>query len=372
VWRIDGSTHMPLLLANLPNHKGYFQGAPAGMGVFHCINGMAFVGLGQVSVNNNVSPAKVYVSNLDDGKIYTLNDGVYNSVYPCVFDHGATKPSPTLADDTTLLYTQKARMVFGLEYHQELNRLFYVLRNAVDQDEVWSLALDSAGCPTGAQCLEFTSPSWTATPMAGSLPSDIQFSADGCRMLITHLSIRWEAINVSNIVPAFTGPSNQPMPLRWAHTSTAYEAKINGNPACNPSFQRWTYLNGYDCGLPYYSGGAYNAIAGDYGYGSLLATPAQDSVVIMCDVIRQSFTASNYKFGPTIIPLGDFNRSLGNANFDVPLLSGNAVVGATKIQLCDIDVLHRAACDSMPQSGQYAGGMPGGTSGAAQDEHHHH
>ncbi len=347
VWQINGTTHLPFLLARLPNHKGYFQGAYQGPNTYSCINGNAFVGLGQVSVNTKlpVASTKVYVSNLDDGKIYVLNDNMFNTTYPCVFDHGATKPGSPILDDPNSLYTQKGRLVFGLEYHPQFNRLFYAVRNGSDQDEVWSIGLDATGCPTGTQCLEFVSPSWTSTPMQWSLPGDIQFSDNGCRMLVTQISIRYEVINATNILgtPTFAGPVSQLIPMHYAHTSVGYEAKVNSNPPCNPSFLRWTYLNKYVAGLPYYNGGPFNAIAGDYGYGSLLGTKAIDSVVLMCDVIRPA-TNSSYQFGLQIAPLGDFTRSMGSANFDAPLLSGNPGILATKIQLNDVDILHRDAC----------------------------
>ena len=337
VWRIDGNTHAPFLLARLPNHKGYFQSASP------CISGNSFVGLGQVSVNTKLGINRVYVSNLDDGKIYTLTDGVFNTTYPCTpFDHGATKPGTPLLDDPTSLYTQRSRLVFGLEYHPQFNRLFYALRNAAEQDEVWSIGLDATGCPTGTQCLEFVSPSWNATPMAPSLPGDIQFSDDGCRMLITQVSIRYEFVNATSILPAFAGPVNQLIPMHYAHTSTPYEAKINTNPACNPLFTRWTYLNRYNVGGNNY--GPYcNSVAGDYGYGTLLSTKAVDSVVFVADVIRQYYPGG-YKFGLEIHPTGDWTRTNGPANFDVPLLAGNPTVQATKIQLNDIDILHNNAC----------------------------
>ena len=84
-------------------------------------------------------------------------------------------------------------------------------------------------------------------------------------------------------------------------------------------------------------------MAGDYGYGTLLSTPAIDSVVFVSDVIRQLGNPS-YKFGMEIHPLGDVARTNGLANFDVPLLSGNPTVAATKIQLNDVDILHESSC----------------------------
>lgn len=353
VWRIDGTTHVPFLLASLPNHRGYFQGAPLGGGAFTCVNGNSFVGLGQVSVNTKPGVNKVYVSNMDDGKIYTLTDGIFNATYPCPpFDHGATKPiayGSTLADDPLSLYTQKSRLVFGLEYHPQLNRLFYALRNALNQDEVWSIGLDAVGCPTGQQCLEFVSPSWTGpavgnfpgASVAPSLPGDIQFSDDGCRMLVTQLSIRYEVINATSITPAFAGPIPQLSPMHYAHSSVGYEARINNNPPCNPSFTRWTYIDRYLVGANNYSPYC-NSVAGDYGYSSIFNSQAVDSVVLVADVIRPLFPT--YNFGLQIQPIGDFTRTNLLANFDVPLLSGNPSVQATKIQLNDVDILHKDSC----------------------------
>lgn len=337
VWRVDGVTHLPFLLANLPNHKGYFQGAGGG-GVYSCINGNSFVGLGQVSVNTNAALHKLYVSNMDDGKIYVINNNSYTSVPLCVFDHGATQPGPALLDNPNLLYTQKGRRVFGLEYHPQANRLFYALRNALNQDEIWSIGLDATGCPTGVQCLEYVSQDWSTSGLAGSAPGDIQFSADGCRMLITQISIREEMINCTSITPAFAGPVSQLIPFHYAHTSTPYELTRTSNAACGG----WTLAGQYSAGIPMY-GGPTNSIAGDYGFGSLVSTPAIDSVVFVADVIRQ-LAGGTYKFGLQINPLGDFTRANGPANFDIPLLTVNGNAPVTKIQLNDVDILHTAPC----------------------------
>lgn len=336
IFRINGNTYATTLIAALPNHKAFFSdGGSSGL-----INGNSFVGLGNLSYCEKFN--KLYVTNLDDGKIYvvSLATGSFGNVV-CTFDHGAQMASP-IVDAPTLLYTQRYRMVWGIEYHPQANRLFYALRNGLGLDEVWSLALDASGCPAGAPCLEVTSPvayGSLADGVYSSVPIDIQFSPDGTRMLVIQCSTVWRPGTVTGVTPAGSFPTNQSFPMRYAHTSRPVEyTRCNPTTTCGGWSLKGTYVSGQGYG------GATNCISGDYGYGDLFSTAACDSVVLMSDNIR-AFVPS-YKYGLQVSPLGDYSRSNLARNFDIPLTAPSGIPG-TKIQFNDVDILHVDACMSV-------------------------
>ena len=338
VWCLDGTTYTRQLIACLPNHRGFFSGASTGVGC--TINGNSFVGLGNLSYCQPYQT--LYVTNLDDGKIYVVSVASLNcGAVLCTFDHGA-QPSVNLPDNPQQLYTQRHRMVFGIEYHPQSNRLFYALRNALNQDEVWSIALDATGCPTGAPCLELTNgpfpPLTNGAP--SNLPSDIQFSPDGRRLLVIHQSVTFFPVTVTNITPPGTYAPSQDICMRYAHHSLPWEFYRPTAATCGG----WALQGAYSTGL-FYS--QQNAVAGDYGYGGMLATPALDSVVTVAEVIRAATPGPiSYKFGLQIHPVGDYSRSNTAMNFDAPLLASTGSA-ATKIQLNDLDVLHQPPCMSV-------------------------
>jgi len=330
VFRIDGTTWAATLVTTLPNHRGFFSDG-------NLMNGNSFVGLGNLSYAQPYS--KLYVTNLDDGKIYVVN--IAGGTVAATFDHG-TQMSLPINDAPAQLYTQRYRTVWGIEYHPQANRLFYGLRNSVGQDEIWSLALDPAGLPAGAPCLEVLSPVYgpLVNGISSSVPMDIQFSPDGTRMLVIQDSITYTTGTVTGITPAGTYAGSQSFPMRYAHTSRPVEyTRCNPTQTCGGWALKGTYVSGQG------NSGATNCISGDYGYGNVFATPACDSVVLITDCIR-AFGSPSYKFGLQISPLGDYPRSNFAQNFDLPLTAPNGIPG-TKIQFNDVDVLHVDACLSV-------------------------
>ncbi|MEZ5299178.1 MAG: hypothetical protein R3F11_00670 [Verrucomicrobiales bacterium] len=154
VFRIDGVTGAVSLLATLPNHTMALTGS-----CNYCLQDVSFTGLGNLSYSQRHN--KVYVTNLDDGKIYGIDATTGATL--CTFDHGLMKPGIPQPDNATLVYTQKNRMVFGIEWHPFADRVYYAVRNALDQDEVWSVGLDANGCIVNATpCLEWVSQPYTA------------------------------------------------------------------------------------------------------------------------------------------------------------------------------------------------------------------
>jgi hypothetical protein len=232
------------------------------------MNGNSFVGLGNLSYAQPYS--KLYVTNLDDGKIYVVN--IAGGTVAATFDHG-TQMSLPINDAPAQLYTQRYRTVWGIEYHPQANRLFYGLRNSVGQDEIWSLALDPAGLPAGAPCLEVLSPVYgpLVNGISSSVPMDIQFSPDGTRMLVIQDSITYTTGTVTGITPAGTYAGSQSFPMRYAHTSRPMEyTRCNPTQTCGGWALKGTYVSGQG------NSGATNCISGDYGYGNVFATPACD------------------------------------------------------------------------------------------------
>jgi hypothetical protein len=340
VWQINGLTYGRKLIASLPNHRGFFSGTGSG-GANCTINGNSFVGLGQVSYAQRYQV--VYVSNLDDGLIYVISVAPANcGTILCTWNHGG-QPSINIPDNPQQLYTGLNRMVYGLEYHPQSNRLFYALRNGVNQDEVWSIAVNAGGCPiTGATspCLELTNGPFPpfGSGSASNLPVDIQFSPDGLRLLVVHSSMTRFPGTVTSITPAGTYSPVQQILMRYAHNALPYEfTRLNHTPCGG-----WAMQGSYSTGNFY---GNTNAVAGDYGYGDLFAPQALDSVVTVAEVIRPfSFSPFSYSFGLQIHPIADFTRASTLMNFDVPLLAGSGNAAATKIQLNDLDILHKPAC----------------------------
>jgi hypothetical protein len=95
----------------------------------------------------------LYVSNLEDGKIYRMGAATLTQV-GSPFDHGVqARPNESLAaitDNGTAGLTQLGRRIWGLKTYQ--NRLYYAVwwedaRNAstTESNEIWSVDLDNAG-----------------------------------------------------------------------------------------------------------------------------------------------------------------------------------------------------------------------------------
>lgn len=128
--------------------------------------------------------------------------------------------------------------------------------------------------------------------------------------------------------------------MRYAHNSLPWEFYRPTAITCGG----WALQGSYSSGL-FYS--QQNVVAGDYGFGDMFSTQALDSVVTVAEVIRAATPSPmSYKFGLQIHPVGDYTRASTLMNFDVPLLASTGSA-ATKIQLNDLDILHKAPCLSV-------------------------
>jgi len=136
VYRLNGTTGASTSGSVLPNNS---------------VNGP---GLGNVCfrrAGNTVG--YLYVSNLEDGKIYRLNATTLTQV-GTPYDHGvsgrANLSLPTIPDDGTPGLTQFGRRIWGVKTYQD--RLYYAVwwedsRNVslTESNEVWSVALNNSG-----------------------------------------------------------------------------------------------------------------------------------------------------------------------------------------------------------------------------------
>ena len=175
VFRIDGSTGALSVLTTLPNTTYTYNrtGTPYSR----------YVGLGQIAYNN-INDV-LYVSNLDNGLVYVLNATTGATL--ATFDH-----NPALADNTSQEVTQPLRMVYGLAYNPQENRLYYGAPSQPGTAEwviaselsVWSVPLNADGTidATGKQLELSYSTSF-------SVISDISFSCDGTKMLIAEQQV---------------------------------------------------------------------------------------------------------------------------------------------------------------------------------------
>lgn len=161
IYRVDGITGNVTTFASLPNDA---TARPA---------------LGNITFDPTSN--RFYVSNLEDGLIYELdNSGTVLATY----DHGVTGRTsatlPAIADDGTAGFTQIGRRIWGVEVHN--GRLYYGVWwenfnnvSTTEANEIWSIPLSTF--TTGPAQLEITMPIYQSNysnPVA-----DISFSPTG-------------------------------------------------------------------------------------------------------------------------------------------------------------------------------------------------
>jgi len=127
----------------------------------------------------------VYVSNLNDGLIYRLEaQNLQGS--QLTFDHGIdARPLEGLVpvpDDPATEVTSRDRVIWGLQVHQNENRLYYSVFNGTSAPcEIWSVELDAttgAFLPATAR-LDITVP---FSPQYRAPIASLQFNADESRL----------------------------------------------------------------------------------------------------------------------------------------------------------------------------------------------
>jgi hypothetical protein len=199
IYRLSGTTGAICVVATLPQ-----PAAPQ-------------TGLGDVCYDYDHN--QLFVSNLDDGKIYRIGLGASTTNPSCPgtvldwYDHGAfgrqspiatpAGPLPAIQDNTALRFTPRGRRVWAVQYFR--SRLYYSTwsqdgdpaASLPEKNAIWSVGLDSTGTYDYSTVRrEFELPPFGIAPLAGwpdmtlrSYPvSDIAFSAAG-RMLVAERGI---------------------------------------------------------------------------------------------------------------------------------------------------------------------------------------
>ncbi len=133
-------------------------------------------GLGNVCYHRSGNgTALLFVSSLEDGKIYRL-DASTGALAGPAFDHGVATGFG--ADDVAQNFTQLGRRVWGLQVKKDENRLYYGVWNAAAH-AIWSVSLDpvTGAFLAGSAVAQIAS----IPPISGSAmpPSDISFSRTG-------------------------------------------------------------------------------------------------------------------------------------------------------------------------------------------------
>ena len=150
--------------------------------------------LGQIAYNQ--SNSVLYVSNFDDGFIYTISDtGSGLGIQTDGFDHGNSRAFDSsaalanLPDDTSQGTTIMGRHIWAVQFNPVERRLYYAVHDAQFLNSVWSVGVDAAGVPVPSTILrEFIRPTlpphFTAT-LPDKFISDIAFSFDGQSMILS-------------------------------------------------------------------------------------------------------------------------------------------------------------------------------------------
>ena len=152
VFKLDGTTGIPSVLATLPNSN---------------------VGLGNIAYDRDNS--QLFVTNLEDGMIYRLDlsGAVLSTFDPFLPDDGAPGFSP-LGERIWGIQVYNCRVYFGV-WSEDAGR-------PGTPNAVWSVGLDTAGEFVGPETLEVTLPDDETRPYTMPI-SDIAFSRDGKMMI---------------------------------------------------------------------------------------------------------------------------------------------------------------------------------------------
>jgi len=180
VFKIDGTTGAITKIVSLPNTQYTIEGFNR------------YVGLGNISfnINNNI----LYVTNLDDGLIYAIDEATGNILD--TYDH-----LPGTPDDTSLNWTQLLRMPYGVAYNKCDGRLYYAIPTVimvgttgseyVTENTIFSVGLNANGTidETDVITEQAVVGEFVDSRNDFTVISDIEFSDDCSQMLLSERSI---------------------------------------------------------------------------------------------------------------------------------------------------------------------------------------
>ena len=256
VFRVNGTTGAVSTLVTLPNMTyNYTSGSTY----------TRYVGLGDITYNRTHNV--VYVSNLDDGLVYAIN-ATTGALLGTPFNHNTA-----LADNTSLPFTQLERMVFGLAYRVEDNKLYYAVKASgsfTSDSQIYTVNINPDGSLNAAS--KSAAPVIAFSPVLdlGSMVSDIAFSTDGSQMLIAEMTLE----NLSD--------GEISIPVKRAHASNAYKYSFSGGT--------WSRSMSYAGTIGVFGAERGNSAGGvDFGfnnYGTNSAgTNQDDAAVITADQV---------------------------------------------------------------------------------------
>ena len=156
VYRLDGSDGTICTVTSLPST---FDSASLGQ-------------IDHVTLDSGIG--MLYVSNMDDGIIYAVQD-TCGSDFSFTFDHGMdgrpNEGKTMIPDDPTLPLSQFGRRIWGLRFNEVENRLYYAVWNTshmsggndpnpTEDNEIWSVKIDpfSGDFVAGSASREFSIP----------------------------------------------------------------------------------------------------------------------------------------------------------------------------------------------------------------------
>lgn len=314
VFRINGSNGAITHLTGLPN-------------TLYTVGGYnRYVGLGNLAYNKDNDV--LYVTNLDNGRIYVVNANTPGAPLDS-YDHSVMFGGP--ADNNALLFTPLQRMVWGIAYNKNDKRLYYSVPtgfsgSAPNALSVYSVGLNADGTINeNSRNLELT---YSTNSRIGSgfegfefvMISDIEFSDNGSRMLLAERTLRI-AVSSTNVL------ENE------AHRSSTFLYTKSGT--------NWnlttTYLVGSYQDKRNSFGGA------DFGYSNFGAcgvnNACEDAVVIMADALRFSIGLPSV-YGLQISDINGNSGSFPNLDYFIDL-DGSTSTGENtdKFFLGDVDVV---------------------------------
>ena len=277
VFKLDGATGVPSVFATLPNNN---------------------VGLGNIAYSDQHD--QLYVTNLEDGKIYRydLAGTLLSTFDPFLPDDGSPGFSP-LEERIWGINFFNCRIYFGT-WKEDFGRLGA-------PNEVWSVGLDATGDFVGPETLEVVLPDNVVNNFIGTLPiADIAFSKIG-RMLIAERSMKGDTENTAHVSRVLEYDGGH---LSWTPTINTF---MLGTLATGSGFgQNSAGGVDYDC-----------AVSDDCNSGG--------SVLATADALHLGFSP-NYIYGIQILP--DTGGDLSNS-YIIDLDGGTN--SGDKTQIGDVD-----------------------------------
>jgi len=282
IYKIDGNTGAVTRFVQTINSPTYQTSNP---------NKIPNTGAGLGNINYSCEYDSLYVANLEDGLIYRINMAgqIVNR-----YNHGSNF---SLADNAAPGATQFGRRPFAVQVKGP--ELLYSLWNedqgrpdAAKANEIWSVALNGSGDPTGAPTLRISVPAYSG--IYSNPVTDISVSTGG-NILLSERSMTSD-----------TSPG--------AHQSRALEYTGAWSPMAVNKFQVGALNNGKNSA----GGGDYDSLTGGRVWNS------GDAL---------TFTTNNFTYGIQGLPTGG-----GNPANSILIDDDNDITSQDKTQIGDVEI----------------------------------